>query len=160
MLVNYTTPTGRLNKGVATTWQVGFFNFPSRIFGRFPQSCWQSNIFSANIIPAVASFYQSLINFCFHFSPLRLANKKPKLELEEVSHQVPIFIRKSQFRFILKVNIILVFPSILIPIYLLNRLPARPQTPIIMIGPGTGVAPFRGFIQERFKMKQEGWSEK
>nr|QGY64107.1 cytochrome P450 reductase isoform X2 [Sitophilus zeamais] len=80
VVVEYKTPTGRINKGVATTW---------------------------------------------------LREKIPKED--QAALTVPIFIRKSQF-----------------------RLPTKPQTPVIMIGPGTGVAPFRGFIQERFSAKEDG----
>ncbi|TMW39190.1 hypothetical protein DOY81_015730, partial [Sarcophaga bullata] len=78
VLVQYKTPTGRINKGVATTY---------------------------------------------------LKEKQPGSD--EV--KVPVFIRKSQF-----------------------RLPTKSETPIIMVGPGTGLAPFRGFIQERQYLRDEG----
>lgn len=80
VLVKYETPTGRINKGVATTF---------------------------------------------------LAQKHP--HDGEPLPRVPIYIRKSQF-----------------------RLPTKPEIPILMVGPGTGLAPFRGFIQERQFCKDEG----
>ncbi|KAK2881543.1 hypothetical protein Q8A67_018811 [Cirrhinus molitorella] len=46
---------------------------------------------------------------------------------------VPMYIRKSQF-----------------------RLPFKSTNPVIMIGPGTGIAPFMGFIQERGWLKEQG----
>lgn len=56
-----------------------------------------------------------------------------KIPTDDLKPKVPIFVRKSQF-----------------------RLPFKFQTSVIMIGPGTGFAPFRGFIQERDYYRKEG----
>lgn len=79
VLVEYTTPTARCTKGVATSW---------------------------------------------------LKSKQPE---KGCTLTVPVYVRKSQF-----------------------RLPFKCSTPVIMIGPGTGLAPFRGFIQERDVLHKEG----
>lgn len=53
-------------------------------------------------------------------------------------------------------------PGDTLPVYIQPnqnfKLPKNPDTPIIMVGPGTGIAPFRSFMQEREEMGAEGKS--
>ena len=82
-------------------------------------------------ITAVVFTYKTLTNrtnygVCTNW----LLSQKPT---DENEYKIPIFVRKSQF-----------------------RLPVRSEVPVIMIGPGTGIAPFRGFLQERAAAKNKG----
>lgn len=83
-------------------------------------------------VTAVLVKYQTKTGRVNHGVATTFLSQKHPLNGEPLP-RVPIFIRKSQF-----------------------RLPAKTETPVIMVGPGTGLAPFRGFIQERDFNKKDG----
>lgn len=58
---------------------------------------------------------------------------KNKIPSDQMKPTVPIYVRKSQF-----------------------RLPFKVSHPVLLIGPGTGIAPFMGFIQDRAYHKRNG----
>ncbi|XP_065830614.1 NADPH--cytochrome P450 reductase-like [Oscarella lobularis] len=82
-------------------------------------------------VTAVLVDYQTRIGR--HVDGVATAWLAPKKPNENRPPRVPIYVRKSNF-----------------------RLPVRSISPIVMIGPGTGLAPFRGFIQDRKMTSESG----
>ncbi|KAF4440933.1 NADPH-ferrihemoprotein reductase [Fusarium austroafricanum] len=68
-----------------------------------------------------------------HESPLETSHLIDGPRAKYSGFRVPVHLRKSNF-----------------------KLPKDTSRPVIMIGPGTGVAPFRAFVQERAALKKQG----
>ena len=77
--------------------------------------------------PGLVSLTVSVVRFDNHLGRPRKGVCSTHLADAPAGAEVPVFVQKAPH----------------------FRVPADPNTPMIMVGPGTGVAPFLGFLQER-----------